>query len=118
MRKRSLPEERREKSRNSPFCNIPHPQEILQMSILGLGEGFGEDIYDLLSRFHMSNCKPAPTPFLPGVKLEAKCTTPLVDATLYIVSWSLIYLKHTHPNIASLEGYQAHLALHTGYTYT
>ena len=38
---------------------------------------------DLLSRFHMSDYKPAPTPFLSGVKLEAKCTTPLVDATLY-----------------------------------
>ena len=36
--------------------------------------------FDLLSRFHMSDCKPAPTPFLLGVKLEAKCSTPLVDA--------------------------------------
>ena len=41
--------------------------------------------YDLhlLSIFHMSDCNPAPTPFLSGVKLEAKSTTPLVDATLY-----------------------------------
>ena len=41
-------EETREKSRDSPFCNIPQPQKILQMSILDLGEGFGEDISDLL----------------------------------------------------------------------
>ena len=39
---------RRENSRDSPFCNIPHPQEILKMSILDLSEGFGEDIDDLL----------------------------------------------------------------------
>ena len=47
-RKKSLLKERREKSRDSPFCNILHPQEISQMSILDLGEGFGEDISDLL----------------------------------------------------------------------
>ena len=38
---------------------------------------------DLIARFHMSDCKAASTPFLSGVKLEAKCSAPLVDATLY-----------------------------------
>ena len=41
-------EERREKSRDSSLYNILHPQEISQMSVLDLGEGFGEDIDDLL----------------------------------------------------------------------
>jgi hypothetical protein len=38
---------------------------------------------DLLERFHMTNCKSAPTPFLSGVKLEDGGETPLVDNTLY-----------------------------------
>jgi hypothetical protein len=60
---------------------------------------------DLLSRFHMSDCKPAPTPFLSGVKLEAKCSTPLVDATLYRqLVGSLIYLTHTRPDISFAVG--------------
>ena len=52
----------------------------------------------LLARFHMSDCKPAPTPFQSGVKLTIECTTPLVDATLYrrLVD-SLIYLTHIRP---------------------
>ena len=50
---------------------------------------------NLLTRFHMSNCKPAPTPFQSGVKLTIECTTPLVDATLYRkLIGSLIYLTH------------------------
>ena len=60
---------------------------------------------DLLSRFHMSDCKPAHIPFLLGVKLEAKCTTPLVDATLYRqLVGSLIYLTHTQPDISFAVG--------------
>ena len=38
---------------------------------------------DLLERFHMTDCKPAPTPFLSGVHLEDGGDTPLVDNTLY-----------------------------------
>eukprot|EP00253_Pinus_taeda_P033878 PITA_33878 len=38
---------------------------------------------DLLKRFGMTNCKPAPTPFLSGVHLEDGGDTPLVDNTLY-----------------------------------
>jgi hypothetical protein len=38
---------------------------------------------DLLERFHMTECKSAPTPFLSGVKLEYGGETPLVDNTLH-----------------------------------
>jgi hypothetical protein len=38
---------------------------------------------DILERFHMTDCKSAPTPFLSGVKLENGVETPLVDNTLY-----------------------------------
>ena len=38
---------------------------------------------DLLERFRMTDCKPAPTPFLSGVCLEDGGDTPLVDSTLY-----------------------------------
>jgi hypothetical protein len=37
---------------------------------------------DLLERFHMTECKSSPTPFLSGVKLEDGRDTPLVDNTL------------------------------------
>ena len=45
--------------------------------------------------FHISDFKPDPTPFQPGVKLIVQCTTPLVGATLYhqLIA-SLIYLTH------------------------
>lgn len=53
----------------------------------------------------MSDCKAAPAPFLLGVKLETKCSTPLVDATLYRqLVGSLIYLTHTCPNISFVVG--------------
>ena len=56
---------------------------------------------DLLSRFHMADCKPSPTPFLSGVKLEAQCSSPLVDGTLYHqLVGSLIYQTHTILNIS------------------
>jgi hypothetical protein len=60
---------------------------------------------DLLACFHMVDCKPALTPFLSRVKLEVKCSTPLVDATLYHqLVGSLIYLTHTHPDISFAVG--------------
>ena len=53
----------------------------------------------------MSDCKITPTPFLSSFKLEAKCSTPLVDATLYSqLVGSLIYMTHTCPNIAFTVG--------------
>jgi hypothetical protein len=38
---------------------------------------------DLLTRFHMSDCKPSPTPFQYSINLTVEYTTPLVDVTLY-----------------------------------
>ena len=38
---------------------------------------------DLLHRFHMEYCKPAPSPFQFGVKLYATCTSLEIYATLY-----------------------------------
>ena len=38
---------------------------------------------DLLVKFQMTDCKPATTPFLSGVKLEDGGDTPLVDCTRY-----------------------------------
>jgi hypothetical protein len=56
---------------------------------------------DLLACFHMDDCKPTQTPFLSGVKLEGKCSTPLVDTTLYHhLIEILINLNHTFPDIS------------------
>jgi hypothetical protein len=53
---------------------------------------------DLLDRFHMTDCKYAPTPFLSGTKLEDGGDTPLVDNTLYRkLVRSILYLTHTCP---------------------
>ena len=82
----------------------------------------------------MIDCKATSTPFILGVKLEEKCSTPLVDATLYRhMVGILIYLTHESPNISfavgmvsrfmqephelHLEGRQTHPTLYLGYTY-
>jgi hypothetical protein len=38
---------------------------------------------DLLDRFQMTYCKPSPTPFQSGVRLEDVGASPLVDCTRY-----------------------------------
>jgi hypothetical protein len=60
---------------------------------------------DLLERFHMTDYKSAPTPFLLGVKLEDGGETPLVDNTLYRqLVGSLLYLTHFRPNLSYAVG--------------
>eukprot|EP00253_Pinus_taeda_P022610 PITA_22610 len=60
---------------------------------------------DLLERFHMADCKPAPTPFLSGVHLEGGGDTPLVDSTLYRqLVGSLLYLTHSRPDLSYAVG--------------
>ena len=56
--------------------------------------------YDLLERFHMTDYKSSPTPFLSGFKLEDGGETPLVDNTLYRqLVGILLYLTHSKPNL-------------------
>ncbi|XP_057863759.2 secreted RxLR effector protein 161-like [Cryptomeria japonica] len=53
----------------------------------------------------MSDCKPTPTPFLSGVKLEDGQDTPLVDCTLYRqLVGSLLYLTHSRPDLSYAVG--------------
>jgi hypothetical protein len=60
---------------------------------------------DLLERFHMTNYKSTPTPFLSGVKLEDSGETPLVDITLYRqLVGSLLYLTHSRPYLSYAVG--------------
>ena len=60
---------------------------------------------DLLRRFHMEDCTPAPSPFQSGVKLSATCTSPEVDATLYRqLVGSLLYLTHSRPDLSFAVG--------------
>jgi hypothetical protein len=60
---------------------------------------------DILERFHMTDCKSAPTPFLSGVKLEDGEETPLVDNTLYRhLVGILLYLTHSIPDLSYVIG--------------
>ena len=45
----------------------------------------------------MEDCKPAPSPFLSGVKLSATCTSPEVDASLLVVFYTWLILVLTFP---------------------
>ena len=60
---------------------------------------------DIIHRFHMEDCKLAPSPFQSGVKLSATCTSPKVDATLYHqLVGSILYLNHSHPDLSFAIG--------------
>eukprot|EP00253_Pinus_taeda_P033639 PITA_33639 len=60
---------------------------------------------DLLERFHMTDCNPAPTPFLSRVRLEDGGDTPLIDSTLYRqLVRSLLYLTHSRPDLSYAVG--------------
>jgi hypothetical protein len=62
-------------------------------------------VNDILDRFHMTDCKSAPTPFLSGIRLEDGGDTPLVDNTLYRqMVGILLYLTHIHPYISYAVG--------------
>ena len=64
---------------------------------------------DLLHRFHMEDCKSAPSPFQSRVKLSTTCTSPEVDATLYHqLVGSLLYFTHSHPNLSFVIGCLSH----------
>ena len=68
---------------------------------------------DLLRRFHMEDCKPAPSPFQSGVKLSLTCTSPEVDATLYRqLVGSLLYLTDSRPDISFVVGLVARYMQH------
>jgi hypothetical protein len=57
----------------------------------------------------MSDGKVASTSFLSSVKLEAKCSTPLVDANLYRhLVGILVYLTYTCPDISFAVGMVSH----------
>jgi len=60
---------------------------------------------DLLTRFQMTDCKSAGSPFLSGVRMEDGVDTPLVDNTLYRqLVGSLLYLTHTRPDLSYAVG--------------
>jgi hypothetical protein len=60
---------------------------------------------DLLQRFGMVDCKPAPTPFQSGVTLSASCSSPRINPSLYRqLIGSLLYLTHTRPDISFAVG--------------
>jgi hypothetical protein len=79
----------------------------LEISQDALGIKPSQDKYaqDLLERFHMTDYKSAPTPFLSRVKLEDGGETPLVDNTLYRqLVGSLLYLTHSKPDLSYAVG--------------
>jgi hypothetical protein len=60
---------------------------------------------DILERFHMTECKSSPTPFLLGVRLEDGGDTPLVENKLYIqLVGSLLYVTHSKPYLSYVVG--------------
>jgi hypothetical protein len=60
---------------------------------------------DLLERFHMTDCKSSPTPFLSRVRLEDGGDTPLVNNVLYTnLVGSLLYLTHSIPYLSYAFG--------------
>ena len=57
-------------------------------------------ILDLLVKFNMAECRPAPFPFLSGISIEEGKITPPMDCTIYRqLIGSLIYLSHYQPDI-------------------
>eukprot|EP00253_Pinus_taeda_P025819 PITA_25819 len=62
--------------------------------------GQGKYIVDILSRFHMENCRPMSTPMITNWKKLHASDSELVDPTLYRqLIGSLMYLVNTRPDI-------------------
>jgi len=60
----------------------------------------GQYVVDVLSRFHMANCRPMATPMITKWKKLHASDSSLVDSTLYRqLIGSLMYLVNTRPNI-------------------
>jgi hypothetical protein len=56
---------------------------------------------ELLHHFHMDDCKPTPSPSQSRFKLDATCTSPKFDSTLYHqLVGSLLYLNHNHLDLS------------------
>ena len=57
-------------------------------------------ISDLLFKFNMAECRPAPFPFFSRINLEEGKSTPPMDCTIYRqLIGSLLYLTHSQPDI-------------------
>ena len=79
----------------------------LEISQNALGIKLSQSKYaqDLLERFHMTDYKYAPTPFLSRVKLEDGGETPLVESTLYRqLVGILLYRTHSRPDLSYAVG--------------
>jgi hypothetical protein len=91
------------------MINLGHLHYFLGLQVLQTKKGISlsQSKYacDLLCRFHMEDCKPAPSPFQSGVTLSTSCPTPEVDATLnrQLVG-SLLYLTHTRLDLSFVVG--------------
>ena len=92
------------------MTNLGYLHYFLSLQVLQSKEGISlsQSKYacDLLCRFHMEDCKPAPSPFQSRVKLSLTCTYPKVDATLYRqIVGSLLYLTHSRLDISFVVGF-------------
>ena len=95
---------------NFEMSDLGHLHYFLGLQVLQTIEGIFLSQYkyacDLLSFFHMEDCKPAPSPFQYGVKLSAICTSLEVYAILYHhLIGSILYFTHTRPGISFVSGH-------------
>ena len=99
--------------KNFEMSDLEHLHYLLGVQVLQTKEGIfiSQSKYacGLLRRFHMEDCKLAPSPFQSRVKLSATCTSPEVDATFYHqLVGSLLYLTHSHPDLSFAVGCVSH----------
>jgi hypothetical protein len=86
------------------MTNLGQMKYFLGLEIEQLKEGIfvcqQRYAHNVLTRFKMSNCKPAVTPIVPGTKLSKDDPSPTVNSTLYKqLVGSLMYLTSTRPDI-------------------